>query len=448
MGSRNKNTGENRSKRMANELNLAGSQVARGTSLHGTNQAFDKALRDEVKKGRKVAGTNIRHGFNALKNIDPNRLSDFRGGTKYSGDTAGTVNAQELREIGLERDKLANQRTYAGDQLGALESGNRFLGLNPTSGMGIMQSLKRNFTNPEAQRSYANTRNIGRTLANMGPIGGILRGLSNSLFGTDLRPMQMEGMPMGNIDPREAGFFGAAQGAPNTAFGYTESPLNMETYSPDYIADRLFNTYTAPAADPIRQPVFTGEQTTEQPQQYSINAFMNPHQLDGNYNLYDAMRENLELANKGQTRFNYDMDGDGVVTPKDLGISDQVLNQNNILGTAIDSDSALGDLYGKTLMSDGYVPMYLRNYVDPNAGQTTTEFVPSYMGAEPAVVTSDQDPAILQNVPGDALNYDAGNQGLDFNNINLGTGQNLGSFGIFQGASNDMQNNIFRNAFQ
>ena len=72
MGSRNKNTGENRSKRMANELNLAGSQVARGTSLHGTNQAFDKALRDEVKKGRKVAGTNIRHGFNALKNIDPN----------------------------------------------------------------------------------------------------------------------------------------------------------------------------------------------------------------------------------------------------------------------------------------------------------------------------------------------------------------------------------------
>jgi len=265
MGSRNKNTGENRSKRMANELNVAGSQVARGTSLHGTNEAFDKALRDEVKKGRKVAGTNIRHGFNALKNIDPNRLSDFRGGTKYSGDTAGTVNAQELREIGLERDKLANQRTYAGDQLGALESGNRFLGLNPTSGMGIMQSLKRNFTNPEAQRSYANTRNIGRTLANMGPIGGILRGLSNSLFGTDLQPMQMEGMPMGNIDPRVAGFFGAAQGAPNTAFGYTESPLNMETYSPDYIADRLFNTYTAPAADPIRQPVFTGEQTTMTP---------------------------------------------------------------------------------------------------------------------------------------------------------------------------------------
>lgn len=260
MGSRNKNTGENRSKRMANELNVAGSQVARGTSLHGTNEAFDKALRDEVKKGRKVAGTNIRHSFNALKNIDPNRLSEFRGGTKYSGDTAGTVNAQELREIGLERDKLANQRTYAGDQLGALESGNRFLGLNPTSGMGIMQSLKRNFTNPEAQRSYANTRNIARTLANMGPIGGILRGLSNSLFGTDLRPMQMEGMPMGNIDPRVAGFFGAAQGAPNTAFGYTESPLNMETYSPDYIADRLFNTYTAPAADPTTMtPMQPGE---------------------------------------------------------------------------------------------------------------------------------------------------------------------------------------------
>ena len=172
-----------------------------------------------------------------------------------------------------------------------------------------------------------------------------------------------------------------------------------------------------------RQPVFTGT-----PQQYSIDPFMNPHQLDGNYNLYDATRENIELANQGQTRFNYDMDGNGVVDERDMGMSDQVLNQNNILGTVIDSESALGDLYGKTLMSDGFVPMSYR-YADPDAGQTQTQFVAPYMGAEPAVDHSlvGTRPT-LQNIPGDALNYDAGNQGLDMNNVNLGATQNLGSF--------------------
>jgi hypothetical protein len=244
MGS--KNSGENRSDKVAKDIEKATSQVSQGTRMHGTAEQVDKAMRNELSKGQKTNVAGLRSKFNSFNRsgLDPSQVSHLSGNVKslnklgstgtldnvfgdsYQNTTYGTLSPKEIREIGLERDNIAASKDYTPE----IESFNRALGLSPGLGLGIMQGLKLNLTNPEAMRSYANTRNLAKNAMNFSPFGNIAKGLSNRFFGTNFKPMQMEDMPTGYIDPRTSSLFGPVG----------MSPLQMETYSPDFIADRMF----------------------------------------------------------------------------------------------------------------------------------------------------------------------------------------------------------------
>ena len=121
--------------------------------------------------------------------IDPRMITYGDNQTTSLGDPFyGTFNANELQNMATDRNRLAE----TGDDLESLSRYNKSFGLNPTSGMGIMDSFKHNLGGSDAQRSYANTANIVRRLMNLSPITNIGKNISNSLFGTDFQPFETE----------------------------------------------------------------------------------------------------------------------------------------------------------------------------------------------------------------------------------------------------------------
>ena len=105
---------------------------------------------------------------------------------------AGTIEGQERTPRELEQ----------------LSQYNRVLGLNPTSGMGIMGSLRQNFGGLQAQRDFARLGNTAKGIMNLMPGRAIMTGLLNKIPGVNL-PTQLSMSPINyNITDRMSDFYG------------------------------------------------------------------------------------------------------------------------------------------------------------------------------------------------------------------------------------------------
>ena len=308
-------------------------------------------LQEEIAKGPKVKGLTsasgpVRQRFEKSPlgrlGIDPGL---FGRSDLPTTNTQRTITASELANIGTERDRIANIRNKDARDLERLSQINQVLGLNRTSGMGIMDSLRQNFGGLQAQRDFANLGNTARGIANILPGRRLLTGLLNKIPGVNL-PMQIGMNPVNfNITPEMRSF---------EQFSPLLSEEEQEQFSSPFLNRILFGS---PA-----------DRTFEGPAQ-SINAFMNPIDL-GTGDLYKSTQENVELANQGDTRLDrffediglkdpgdgpiYDMDGDGDVDLEDLGISDSLPDtiDDVFSGTVIEKDSALGKLYEESMQRE------------------------------------------------------------------------------------------------
>jgi len=308
-------------------------------------------LQEEIAKGPKVKGLTsasgpVRQRFEKSPlgrlGIDPGL---FGRSDLPTTNTQRTITASELANIGTERDRIANIRNKNARDLERLSQINQVLGLNRTSGMGIMDSLRQNFGGLQAQRDFANLGNTARGIANILPGRRLLTGLLNKIPGVNL-PMQIGMNPVNfNITPEMRSF---------ERFSPLLSEEEQEQFSSPFLNRILFGS---PA-----------DRAFEGPAQ-SINPFMNPIDL-GTGDLYKSTQENVELANQGDTRLDrffediglkdpgdgpiYDMDGDGDVDLEDLGISDSLPDtiDDVFSGTVIEKDSALGKLYEESMQRD------------------------------------------------------------------------------------------------
>ena len=149
-------------------------------------------LQEEIAKGPKVKGLTsasgpVRQRFEKSPlgrlGIDPGL---FGRSDLPTTNTQRTITASELANIGTERDRIANIRNKNARDLERLSQINQVLGLNRTSGMGIMDSLRQNFGGLQAQRDFANLGNTARGIANILPGRRLLTGLLNKIPGVNL----------------------------------------------------------------------------------------------------------------------------------------------------------------------------------------------------------------------------------------------------------------------
>lgn len=169
-------------------------------------------LQEEIARGPKIKGLTsasgpVRQRFETSPlgrlGIDPGLIgrSDLP-----TTNTQRTITASELANIGTERDRISNIRNKDARDLERLSQINRVLGLNRTSGMGIMDSLRQNFGGLQAQRDFANLGNTARGIFNALPTRRLLTGLLNKIPGVNL-PMQVGMNPVNfNITPEMRSF--------------------------------------------------------------------------------------------------------------------------------------------------------------------------------------------------------------------------------------------------
>jgi hypothetical protein len=255
MGS--KNAGQNQADKAAKQIADA---EARVTDRFG--RVRQKALSNEIAKGipTNVPGVNQAYGKTALgqMGINPNMIGSsnlpssvfgnkgYKGldksytdlqGNQVIGNTQGLLSAPEIERIGELRDLYAgseDEQTSA--DLERLSRFNRVLGLRPTAGMNLADSLKQNFTGLEAKRDFARLGNTAKGIMNLMPGKALATGLFNAVTGSNI-PSQFSMSPINyDITDRMFNFYG------DEGFNPMLSSEDQEMFGDSFLDRALFGT--------------------------------------------------------------------------------------------------------------------------------------------------------------------------------------------------------------
>ena len=365
MGS--KNTGSNKANQAAAQIKAAEDRVRDEYGRVRTSK-----LQSEIAKGPTVKSSSgdiktssgaLRQGFKntalGRMGFDPSMIgrSDLP-----TTNTQGNITAPELNRIGAMRDVLAGKlpgQVRTREELEQLSQFNRVLGLNPTSGMGIMGSLRQNFGGLEAQRDFARLGNMAKGIGNLMPGRAFVTGLLNKIPGVNL-PTEFSMSPINyNITDRMSDFYGAE------GFNPMLSLEDQEMYSDPFLNRVLFGDPVVKS--PIEQ--MTPMQRPDQPAtwQFSDRYGGDPNDPFGGGPIALAPQyqsELMGLVGPGTPGFmssgevtlgkgsaaeqmglanTQDLDGNGIVDNLDSAIAANAYAQNQLPGSAlfttdIDSD--------------------------------------------------------------------------------------------------------------
>jgi len=245
MGSKNDNKGTNKSTAAADQIAAAEDRVRDEYGRVRTSK-----LQNELAKGPAVKSSSgdiktssgaLRQGF---KNTPLGRMgltpSMIGRSDLPTTNTQGNITASELKSIGAMRDVLAGRlpgQVRTPGELEQLSRFNRVLGLNPTSGMGIMGSLRQNFGGLQAQRDFARLGNTAKGIMNLMPGRAIMTGLLNKIPGVNL-PTELSMSPINyNITDSMSDFYGEE--------GFNPIGLSLadqEMFSDPFLDKALFGT--------------------------------------------------------------------------------------------------------------------------------------------------------------------------------------------------------------
>ena len=401
MGS--KNTGSNKSNPAADQMKAAEDRVRDEYGRVRTSK-----LQSEIAKGPtvksssgdiKTASGPLRQGFKntalGRMGFDPSMIgrSDLP-----TTNTQGLITAPELRSIGAKRDILAGKlpgQVRTREELEQLSQFNRVLGLNPTSGMGIMGSLRQNLGGLEAQRDFARLGNMAKGIGNLMPGRAIITGLLNKIPGVNL-PTVFSMSPINyNITDRMSDFYGVE------GFNPMLSLEDQEMYSDPFLDRVLFGDTLVKS--PIEQmtPMKRPDQPTPLDKlQFSprFNQFLNdgdpfnqgtislapPFQSNLmnsdliNANTPGLASEGVAMVGKGSLAEEYgmqntqDLSGDGIVNDVDSAIAAQNMIQGvnlgagNILAGGLDNLQAASHNFQnqQQLLTDPFASAYTGMFFD------------------------------------------------------------------------------------
>ena len=231
MGS--KNASKNKSDKINKEIASAEAGVAAdigfGNNLHNISaQDFASAVQKDLAQGQRTNVPGLRQGF---RGTALGQASNSMQNEVFSG----ALNPSEISELaGLATDPSLSVH----DRMNI----NNFMGINPTAGMGIGESLTANFSGPQFGQDMANTQNLAQNSLGM----GMLNALGNVVgYGNVVNPQFTT-----------ADLFGTSieQDKINRMMS-TPAIANLTTFdmTPDFISDYNFPTYQ----DPVEEAVNT-----------------------------------------------------------------------------------------------------------------------------------------------------------------------------------------------
>ena len=383
MGSRK--TGSNKAKKdsKAHQDAVAGIQANEAKEVRPTAAGIESSFKENYKKnaGSKYSGKLADAMANA--NFNQSRLGDMKrrgvlgvmdplGRSGLPGEynvtpggmqdtVRGTLGYKEYGDLG----KMVDRGLIAGRDMNQLKpnslagfanlneqaAANRMFGLNPTKGMGILDSLRYGFTNPTSQRQFQQLGNIGKGIMNLMPGRMLGTALLNKIPGVNI-PSQFamtEPTPF-NIGPGFSEF-------PNR-FDMFSNP-ELEGMTENAIYSRLFND-VAPVQTGMFDPMIN-TMPMQRPDVYQFTGGTPPVTIHDNFKIDPSIYD----PNK-----NIGLDPDQV--GRDIMVNPK-LNINSIAANQItDPNSVMNQAYNEMGVDQSNQQM----------GQAITDTFPSY-GAIP-----------------------------------------------------------------
>ena len=219
----------------------------------------------------------------------------------------GTLGSRDISQLGrmIDSGNFANLNEQA--------AANQLFGFNSTKGMGILDSIKYNVTNPEAKRGYQRLGNLAKGIGTLAPIQNVFRGM----LGID--PVQMTEISPYNIGP-----------------GFSQYPDNFTTFTnpelegmtENAIYSRLFND-VAPVQTGMFDPMIN-TMPMQKPDVYQFTGGTPPFTIHDNFkidpSIYDPSK-NIGL--------DPDQVGRDIMVNPELNINsiaaEQLLNPNSVM---------------------------------------------------------------------------------------------------------------------
>jgi len=378
-------TGSNKAKKdsKAHQDAVAGIQANEAKEVRPTAAGIESSFKENYKKnaGSKYSGKLADAMANA--NFNQSRLGDMKrrgvlgvmdplGRSGLPGEynvtpggmqdtVRGTLGYKEYGDLG----KMVDRGLIAGRDMNQLKpnslagfanlneqaAANRMFGLNPTKGMGILDSLRYGFTNPTSQRQFQQLGNIGKGIMNLMPGRMLGTALLNKIPGVNI-PSQFamtEPTPF-NIGPGFSEF-------PNR-FDMFSNP-ELEGMTENAIYSRLFND-VAPVQTGMFDPMIN-TMPMQKPDVYQFTGGTPPFTIHDNFKIDPSIYD----PNK-----NIGLDPDQV--GRDIMVNPK-LNINSIAANQItDPNSVMNQAYNEMGVDQSNQQM----------GQAITDTFPSY-GAIP-----------------------------------------------------------------